>query len=274
MSETKRVDHPWCATASGQYLLDWEQQRCDEAVADIFGYHSLQWGMPMLQGLRMNRMPHRWLGLDTPADAVWCDPVEAQSAAAGGEAPGEQLRWTPSLYADPTALPLADASMDLLILPHTLELSRDPHATLREVTRVLVPEGRVLIFGLNPWSLWGLQHTVEKPAPDALHAGRGIGYLRLRDWLQLLALEVEAVDFGCFAPHVQQQAWLQRWQWLNRAGAKTWPILGAVYCVVATKRVHGMRLLEPAWRTRRQSAPGAVPVAQRNPSSNYKDVKF
>ncbi len=32
------------AKAFGRYLLDWEQQRCDEAVADIFGYHSLQLG--------------------------------------------------------------------------------------------------------------------------------------------------------------------------------------------------------------------------------------
>ena len=28
---------------------------------------------------------------------------------------------------------------------------------LREVERVLVPEGRVVIFGLNPMSLWGLR---------------------------------------------------------------------------------------------------------------------
>ncbi len=37
------------AKAFGRYLLDWEQQRCDEAVADIFGYHSLQLGLPMLR---------------------------------------------------------------------------------------------------------------------------------------------------------------------------------------------------------------------------------
>lgn len=272
MSETNRVVHPWNATASGQYLLDWEQQRCDEAVADIFGYHSLQWGMPMLQGLRSNRMPHRWLALESPAQAAWCPPA-AQGVDAVGHMP-DSPPWTPAFYADSRALPLADACMDLLILPHTLELSPDPHATLREVARVLVPEGKVLIFGLNPWSLWGAQHALERPADDAANATRGIAYLRLRDWLRLMELEVEAVDFGAFTPHVQQPRWQQRWDWMNRVGAKTWPILGAVYCVVAIKRVQGMRLLEPGWRTRRANAPGAVPVAQRNPSSNYKDVKL
>lgn len=269
MSETNRVVHPWNATASGQYLLDWEQQRCDEAVSDIFGYHSLQWGMPMLQGLRTNRMPHRWLALESPEQAAWCPP-----AAQEGEVAADSPRWAPAFYADFRALPLADACMDLLILPHTLELSPDPHATLREVARVLMPEGKVLIFGLNPWSLWGAQHALERPAEDAANATRGIAYLRLRDWLRLMELEIEAVDFGAFTPHVQQARWQQRWGWMNRVGAKTWPILGAVYCVVAIKRVQGMRLLEPGWRTRRANAPGAVPVAQRNPSSKYKDMKL
>ncbi|MDR2323843.1 MAG: class I SAM-dependent methyltransferase [Acidovorax sp.] len=261
MNETMRVMHPWNATASGQYLLDWEQQRCDEAVADIFGYHGLQWGMPMLQGLRMSRMPHRWLGLESTQQAVHCPPPVAS------DPPGSPP-WGPAFCADPRALPLADACMDLLILPHTLELSPDPHATLREVARVLVPEGRVLIFGLNPWSLWGAQHALERPADGAPDAMRGITYLRLRDWLRLMELEVEAVDFGGFAPHVQQARWQQRWQWMNRVGGKTWPILGAVYGVMAVKRVYGMRLMEPAWRSRCTATAAARPVAQRNPSSN------
>ena len=40
----------WTDSALGHYLLEWEQQRCDEAVADIFGYHAVQLGLPQLQG--------------------------------------------------------------------------------------------------------------------------------------------------------------------------------------------------------------------------------
>ena len=59
--------------ASGQYLLDWEQMQLDEAVADVFGFHALQLGMPSLQGLRANRMPHRWLALANPQ---WPEPPD------------------------------------------------------------------------------------------------------------------------------------------------------------------------------------------------------
>jgi ubiquinone/menaquinone biosynthesis C-methylase UbiE len=40
-------------------------------------------------------------------------------------------------------LPLAANSIDLVVMPHTLEFAPDPHQMLREVERVLVPEGQV-----------------------------------------------------------------------------------------------------------------------------------
>jgi hypothetical protein len=43
-----------------------------------------------------------------------------------------------------------------------LELARDPHHALREVERVLVPEGRVVISGFNPASLWGLRQSAGR----------------------------------------------------------------------------------------------------------------
>ena len=140
-----------------------EQQRCDEAVADIFGYHSLQLGMPMLQGLRANRMPHRWLALDSMQDAV---PAEAVPP----------LEVPVALLADPAALPFSEASLDLVVMPHTLETSPDPHAVLREAARVLMPEGRIVVCGLNPASLLGVQRRAERGVylPDV---GWGVGLL-------------------------------------------------------------------------------------------------
>jgi hypothetical protein len=76
--------HHWTDSALGHYLLEWEQQRFDEAVADIFGYHALQLGLPQLQGLRGNRMPHRWLaleGLDPVPDAKAGTVAQAKAAA-------------------------------------------------------------------------------------------------------------------------------------------------------------------------------------------------
>ena len=46
----------WLRTPPGLCLLHWEQARLDQAVADVFGYHALQLGLPELQGLRSQ--PH------------------------------------------------------------------------------------------------------------------------------------------------------------------------------------------------------------------------
>ena len=52
-----------CSPA-GRYVLDWEQQQLDAAVADIFGYHALQLGLPEIDALRENRMPLRFCAAD------------------------------------------------------------------------------------------------------------------------------------------------------------------------------------------------------------------
>jgi SAM-dependent methyltransferase len=159
-----------------------------------------------------------------------------------------------SLYCEFDALPFPNASIDLLVLPHALELARDPHQTLREVERVLVPEGRVVIAGFNPASLWGLRQRAGRLRQGLLGAGPAhglylpsagefIGYWRLRDWLRLLGFEVEVGQFGCWRPPVKTQAWLDRYEWMDRLGDRWWPVLGGVYFLVAVKRVRGMRLV-------------------------------
>ena len=233
--------------AFGRYLLDWEQQRCDEAVADIFGYHAVQLGWPMLHALRQSRMSHQWAAAAT-ADLT-LDHADCQEF---------QL---PQLFCEPEALPFAESSIDLLVMPHTLEWCHDPHAALREAVRVLVPEGKLLLFGLHPWSLWGLQQGLERVQAPSLNAWRGLPHWRVRDWLQVLALDVVAADFGCYAPAVETQVWLERWCWMDKLGSKAWPVLGGAYCVLAVKKVHGMRLLEPGWRKHKAARNAAAAAA-------------
>jgi len=232
--------HDWLLTPAGQYALGWEQSQCDQAVADVFGFHALQLGLPALQGLQANRMPHRWLGCEVQPTG--------QTADLG------------VLLTQSHALPFSDASLDLVVLPHTLELSPDPHATLREVERVLVPEGRVVVLGFNPTSLWGVRQRWRK---ESAMRHELIGHWRLRDWLQLLSFEVASNKLGCYRPALQSERWLQRMAWMDKAGARWWPILGAVYCMVAIKRVRGMRLLEPAWSRRAARSARAVTTASK-----------
>ena len=122
--------HAWLETPLGQYVLRMEQDMLDQAVANLFGFNALQIGWSHLDGLRTNRIPHHM----------------TVSASPGG-----------TLQAEPCALPLATQSLDLVVMPHALEFTEHPHALLREVDRVMRPEGRLVIVGFNPRSLWGVR---------------------------------------------------------------------------------------------------------------------
>lgn len=245
----------WLKTPPGVYLLNWEQENFDRAVSDIFGFHALQLGLPELNALQANRMPHQWLA------QTW-----AQTAPFYGSALNGISSRPTALVTDSATLPFPENSLDLVALPHTLELGTDPHSTLREVARVLVPEGRVVITGFNPLSLWGLrQERDDMYRRFGYHdlflprAGDFIGYWRLRDWLRLLNFEVESARFGCYRPALSSQKWLDRFDWMDTAGERWWPIFGAVYFLVAVKRVRGARLLAPGWKI--HSAPVVAPAA-------------
>ncbi len=244
----------WFETPPGRYLLAWERAEFVRAVGDIFGYHALQLGLPELDTLQANRMPHRWLALREPV-APDANPIR------------------PHLYCDFAGLPFRENSLDLVVLPHSLELNTDPHATLREVERVLVPEGKVVICCLNPASLWGLRqrraHLYRRLGFGELFlpdAGDFIGYWRLRDWLRLLNFEVESGSFGCYRPALTSEKWLERCDWLDGMGERWWPIFGAVYFLVAVKRVRGIKLIGAVWKSPKKRTSAPVAVANRHPT--------
>lgn len=226
----------WFSTPRGEYVLDWERRQFASAVEDVFGFKALQVGLPGINFLEANRMPFRF--------------------SAGLEAGND-------LASDPVSLPLAAASVDLVVLPHVLEFSADPHRILREAERVLMPEGQLVIAGFNPLSLWGLRRKLARARRQIPWRGEFIGLARLRDWLKLLGFELNGGRFGCYAPPFPQSAWLHRFRFMEHAGDRWWPIAGGVYVVRAVKRTVGMRLVLPNWRNGRVVAKSFVPVARR-----------
>ena len=233
----------WFATPKGEYVLRWERAQFDSAVEDVFGFNAVQIGLPQFDLLRQSRIAlHTHLGIDPASDLV----------------------------ADSGALPLASGSIDLVVLPHVLEFSAHPHRILREAARVLMPDGQIVISGFNPLSLWGMKRALGLDRNDYPWCGRFIGLLRLKDWLQLLSFELNGGRFGCYAPPFANPAWQSRFLFMEKAGARWWPIMGGVYVVRAVKRVHGMRLIAPAWRKERarRRALAAVPQRSGHPTRN------
>jgi SAM-dependent methyltransferase len=258
----------WLQTAPGTYLLDWEQGRLDHAVTDAFGFHALQLGLPELDALRANRMPHRWIVNDTALQAAPVPLAVPHDDDITTQMPDAPL----ALVCEFDALPFPAGSIDLVVLPHSLEFARDPHQLLREVERVLRPEGRIVITGFNPASLWGVRQRVSR-ARLGIGLGRGhpylpregdfIGYWRLRDWMRLLGFELENGQFGCWRPPLTSSRWLDRWAWMDRVGERWWPVLGAAYMLVAVKRVKGMRLVGLAQTRKRPARAGALIATPR-----------
>lgn len=226
----------------------WEQAFLDKIVADIFGFNAVQIGMPQLDALAANRMPHQWL-----AD------IRLRPRQSGSKRPV-------AMTLDSVELPFASNSMDLVVLPHVLEFSAEPHQVLREVERVLIPEGQVIVCGFNPHSLWGLRQVSGRLTGSHYlpKAGEFISMPRIKDWLKLLNLGVSQTHLGCYAPACRTERWLARYAFMDRAGAKYWPYFGAVYMVHAIKRVKGMRLIGPAWKQKSAKAPVAVPATNKH----------
>lgn len=153
------------------------------------------------------------------------------------------------ICSQPEALPFDSRSVDLMLLPHTLEFADDPHQVLREVSRVLAPEGHVVILGFNPLSLWGLWRLVLRRRGVAPWNGSFLQLARLKDWLKLLDFEFTQGNMLYYRPPLRSEPTMDRLRFLDKAGDRWWPMAGAVYLLVAKKRVVGMTPLRPEWRT-------------------------
>jgi SAM-dependent methyltransferase len=228
----------WFHTPAGRYILDWEQGQFDSAIEDVFGFNAVQIGLPEIDFLRESRIA-----------------LKVRAGTQAGSA----------LLTEAGKLPLASQSIDLVLLPHVLEFAEQPHQILREAERVLMPEGSIVISGFNPLSLWGAKRAFvrrdERPVP---WCGRFLGLLRLKDWLSLLGFELNGGRFGRYAPPFTQTRWLQRFEFMEKAGDRWWPICGGVYVVRAIKRTVGMRLVVPNWRDKRKRREALAPVAQKD----------
>lgn len=88
-------------------------------------------------------------------------------------------------------LPIQTESIDMIILPHLLEFDAHRFQTMREVERVLKPEGDLIILNFNPCSLWLRTHYLwDKRLADSWR-GHFLPRSRILDWLKLLNFEIK-----------------------------------------------------------------------------------
>uniref|UniRef100_UPI00404899D0 class I SAM-dependent methyltransferase n=1 Tax=Polynucleobacter sp. TaxID=2029855 RepID=UPI00404899D0 len=238
----------WLQSPPGQYVLDWEQKCFNKIVVDVFGYHALQIGLPQIDTLTENRMPLHALLVETH---------DRQQQATG-------LLNTHLIEGHFYELPFASESIDLVVLPHILEFAANPHQILREAERVLRPEGRLIISGFNPASLWGARQYLSRliGSPYLPRDGQFISLIRMKDWLQLLNFSLDRGHFGCYKFPLKSESGMARMDFLEPMGNRWWPIFGAVFLVSAIKRHEGMRLIGLAQPKRIPTIGQLTPAAE------------
>lgn len=152
-----------------------------------------------------------------------------------------------SIQASTNELPLAENSVDAVVLAHELDFAQDPHQILREVSRVIIPNGYAVIVGFNPLSLAGMMKYLPVNPKQVLHDARFFSIVRLKDWLHLLGFEVVDVQNLVFSelfferkinPEGRWQVWCK----------KHLPIFSSTYLIVAKKRVVPLSLIKPKWK--------------------------
>ena len=222
----------WYQTPMGRRLQQLEQQALEQVLPNLFGYHLVQIGCIGRDDLTSSsRILHRVVmsacNHTLPNHAVqFCGPADR--------------------------LPIASDSVDVVVLPHVLEFSEHPHEVLREVERVLVAEGHVIMLSFNPFSLWGLWQLLATWHKRLPWCGHFLSTTRLRDWLALLGFEtVQQQGYG-FMPPWNTSNLANRLHWLEQPGQRFMSLAGGSSMVVAKKRVINLTPIRPRWHARQK----------------------
>jgi SAM-dependent methyltransferase len=231
MNTTSTQLNMWFQKPLGQHLLSEEVEVLQEILPHLFGYHLLQIGNVGYGCLLdSSRIMHRCLLSLSSANVI-------------------NKPYT-SIYASADALPFANESLDVVVLPHVLEFEDNPHELLREVERVLIPEGYIIILGFNPLSFWGAWRWLFTRRDTVPWCGQFLSQLRIKDWLALLSFKVEkSKTFFFLLPFRKKISFLKKISFTGN--------FGAVYVLVAKKRVATLTLLKSKWHP----SPALVPEA-------------
>ena len=215
-AKTSRVLPPlehWLELPNGQVLLQQTQQRIDDYLPRCFGYHLLKLGQLSCQ-------------INTLNSTI---PNQINCASTGNDL---------NLQADINQLPLQDSTIDLCILTHELDFSSDPHQLLREIDRVLTLDGKLIISGYNPISLFGLQTIMHPKNPKN---ARLFLPTRVIDWLHLLGFEIQQKQYFDFLSRDLNSTCSL---FVEDLGQRYLPNLCSVYFIVAKKTTIPMTLIK------------------------------
>lgn len=232
-AEANSALRAWLDSARGAQYAALESSLIGAALRSVIGYRLLQigrWGLDESLYANSPMLQHWIVALDGESDV--------------------------HLHCDGRALPIANRSIDAVLLPHSLERVTSPHRLLREVDRVLCPHGHVILSGFNPWGLWAAGQRLPWNKARYPRASRFYTLNRVRDWLELLDFElVEVRRFSLRFPRSQE----------GSEGDALRRLLGPLsqsYQIVARKRIIPLTPIRPRWPRVSVVTPAVLPEAR------------
>lgn len=236
LSRVSSLRH-WYQGPLGRLLADAEQSALEEELPTLFGYHLLVIDPPWEQcNLEDSRIPHKVIQR--------VEPLTHGEAELGGNTED----W-----------PIMSDSVDAIVLPHTLELTNDPHQVLREADRSLIPDGHLVILGFNPRSLWGLRRALTPKRKQMPWEARFLSLNRIKDWLGLLGFDTLHHHYLFQRPPFQSRRVLEQLHLHGPTSSYGRKYLSAGYILVARKRTMAMTPLSALSKRRRQLFPVGLP---------------
>ena len=236
----------WYASLLGQQLAICEKEILDKYLPDLFGYFLVQCGCPEINA---EKVAGNWLKSSRISSHYCLD---------------HQLNQGVNCQSYFDQIPIKSDSVDIVILPHVLEFSSEPHQVLREVERILIAEGHVVILGFNPWSIWNIFRLFLFWTKQAPWNAQFLATSRVVDWLSLLGFDVVQRQGYFYSAPIQNEKIFKKMRFLEKLGQRFWPNFGAGYVLVARKRVQTLTPIRPKWRTQRQVVAGGFESINRN----------
>ncbi len=205
----------WYQSLLGSELLAAERLELDQYLPHYFGHQFLQIGGPSETYLfEKSPIAHR----------VRISPEFSPSYPGSG------------VQGDLRQLPFLSESVDVILAPHILEFMTDPDVLLRQMHRILTPEGKLIILGFNPYSVWGaLKYLRRQRTPP--WQGRFRSQATLIRYLHHHDFHIETQRGLFFRPPINRKNWLHYLLALEAIGPILWSSNGAVYLIVAKKQV-------------------------------------
>ncbi|GIU16023.1 type 11 methyltransferase [Shewanella sp. MBTL60-112-B2] len=168
-----------------------------------------------------------------------------------------------NIEGDYCQLPIQNTSIDAVVMNFLLEFEADPYRVLREVDRVLIAGGHLVITGFNPLSPMFMGKVLPNYQQEIPWCGRFFMPSRVKDWLGLLGYQVVA-DERLLHHHMLRDV---KTDSIWSHALKSWlPSTGSVYVLVAKKLETPLtpiqakrKVKRPSWSTASASRAGHAP---------------